>query len=112
MNVIQKKFDFEISNIVDAIVDICNPCKIILFGSYARGDNNHDSDVDLCILIKNLKSQKEVYSQVRREFYKKNLVFSFDLIIQDAEKFERQVNNPKYIYGIIEKEGRVIYEHV
>lgn len=36
--------------VVDAIKKTLKPKKIILFGSYARGDNKLDSDIDLAVL--------------------------------------------------------------
>ncbi|MFA7230535.1 MAG: nucleotidyltransferase domain-containing protein [Victivallaceae bacterium] len=40
----------EVEQIKDIIVKDYHPDKIILFGSYARGDNTPDSDIDLLVL--------------------------------------------------------------
>ena len=41
-----------ISQIVDKIIREYQPKKIILFGSYAYGEPNEDSDIDL-LIVKN-----------------------------------------------------------
>ena len=39
-----------IDQIINAIVSIIVPDRIILFGSYAKGDYKKDSDIDILIL--------------------------------------------------------------
>ena len=40
---------------VERILSVIHPFKVILFGSYARGDERSDSDLDFAILnIKNI----------------------------------------------------------
>jgi predicted nucleotidyltransferase len=41
-----------IDKIIPIIVSIASPDKIILFGSYARGDNTEKSDIDLLVIKK------------------------------------------------------------
>ena len=41
-----------IDKIIPIIISIASPDQIILFGSYARGDNTEKSDLDLLIIIK------------------------------------------------------------
>ena len=56
--------------VIEQIVTLINskfsPEKIILFGSYARGDNTEKSDIDILIVIKNLKNERTI----TRELYK------------------------------------------
>ena len=40
----------DIDLVVKAITETLKPKKIILFGSYARGDNDKNSDFDLAVL--------------------------------------------------------------
>jgi predicted nucleotidyltransferase len=41
-----------IDKIIPIIVSLASPDQIILFGSYARGDNAEKSDIDLLIIKK------------------------------------------------------------
>ena len=49
-----------IDKIVPIITSIASPDQIILFGSYARGDNTEKSDIDLLILKKGLKNSFDI----------------------------------------------------
>lgn len=41
----------KINRFVDSIILEYNPKKIILFGSYARGTNNENSDIDIAVVV-------------------------------------------------------------
>ncbi|MDR1180154.1 MAG: nucleotidyltransferase domain-containing protein [Spirochaetales bacterium] len=46
--------------IVSFITSKISPERIVLFGSYARGDNRKDSDIDILIIMKNLENERKV----------------------------------------------------
>jgi predicted nucleotidyltransferase len=98
-----------IDQIVKAIVSATNPDKIILFGSYARGDYGSDSDLDILILKKGLKNEREVTSSLYMDFFDKKIPVAVDLIAMDYDKYYRLNNDVGYIYKAIEREGRVLY---
>ena len=88
-----------------------NPDKIILFGSYAYGTPNEDSDIDLFILKDidreyareyKLKARKNIRDLVSK--YK----IGFDFIVA-SEAFLKNRKDYFYQYDILEK-GKVIYE--
>ena len=45
---------------LDIIIRIADPDKVILFGSWARGDQSADSDYDLLILKKGIKKRRKL----------------------------------------------------
>jgi predicted nucleotidyltransferase len=96
--------------IVDKIVREIQPKKIILFGSYARGDFTRDSDLDLFIVV---QDEEESSRLIRRKidalFWGRK--FSLDLIVRNEKEIARNsmAKNPFYIYHIF-KEGKVLYE--
>ena len=74
-----------------------NIYKIILFGSYAYGTSNEDSDIDLYIIIdddgfpKNFDEKIEMKLMVSRKLLKFRMMHSVDLIVHTRsmnEKFE------------------------
>ena len=45
-----------ITEIVNRVIPVISPEKIYLFGSFAAGDYDKDSDIDLCFVVENSKS--------------------------------------------------------
>lgn len=96
--------------IVDKIVREIQPQKIILFGSYARGDFSGDSDLDLFILVgNNEESSRLIRRKIDALLWGRR--FPIDLIVRNENEIERnyKAKNPFYIHHIF-KEGKVLYE--
>jgi predicted nucleotidyltransferase len=99
-----------LDQIVSIIVSTVSPDKIILFGSYARGDYKKNSDIDILILKKGLKNEREVTGGLYMEFLNKDITMPVDLIAIDCDKYDALSNDIGYIYKTIKREGRVVYE--
>lgn len=85
--------------------------KVILFGSYARGDFMADSDVDIMILLDMTDLDLKAYSrQLSYMTYDFNLDNNLDIkpIVKSETHFERWVTNYPF-YANINKEGVVLY---
>jgi len=97
-----------LEEIKDAIVAEINPDKIILFGSYARGDHHEQSDIDLMILKKNPGNVRQIASKayVCLRFVQKPL----DIFVMDTDLFYENINRNGLIYKTINKEGKMLYE--
>ena len=98
-----------IDKIVSMIVSLVSPDQIILFGSYARGDNTEKSDIDLLILKKGLKNGRELNNIIYRAFFENKIDVSIDLISIDYDKYNELNNSIGYIYKTIKQEGKIIY---
>jgi len=99
-----------IEQIVNTIVTTVEPDKIILFGSYARGDYKKNSDIDILILKKGLKNERDVTNSLYMEFFNKKISIPIDLIAIDYDKYYQLNNDIGYIYKTINREGKVVYE--
>ncbi|MEA1915847.1 MAG: nucleotidyltransferase domain-containing protein [Campylobacterota bacterium] len=88
-----------------------NPDKIILFGSYAYGTPNSDSDIDL-FLFKNLdkKNARDYKVQLRRQIsdLTSRYKIGFDFIVA-SEEFVKSREDYFYKKDILEN-GKIIYE--
>ena len=85
--------------------------KVILFGSYARGDFRSDSDVDIMILLDISDVDLKAYSQqLSYMTYDFNLDNDLDIkpIVKSEEHFRKWVVNYP-LYANINKEGVVLY---
>jgi predicted nucleotidyltransferase len=95
--------------IVTFITSRISPEKIILFGSYARGDNNKDSDIDILIIIKDLENERKITGTLYKELLKENISTPIDFLAIDYNKYNKLKNEAGYIYKTIEQEGKILY---
>lgn len=85
--------------------------KVILYGSYARGDFRPDSDVDIMILLDKSDLDLKAYSQkLSYMTYDFNLDNDLDIkpIAKNQAHFEKWIANYPF-YSNIHKEGVVLY---
>ena len=98
-----------INYIVEKIIREIQPEKIILFGSYARGDFTQSSDLDLFII----KDDEESSRMIRRKVdaLLRGRKFAVDLLVRKPEEVEWnfRAQNPFYLYHIF-RDGKVLYE--
>jgi len=99
-----------IEQIVNTIVTTAEPDKVILFGSYARGDNKENSDIDILILKKGLKNERDLTNDLYMEFFNQKISIPIDLLAIDYDKYYQLNSDIGYVYKTIDREGMVIYE--
>ena len=95
--------------IIPIIISLTSPDQIILFGSYARGDYNKKSDIDLLIVKKHLKNGREICGSIYKAFFENRIGVPVDLLTIDYHRFIELSNEIGYIYKTIKEEGKVIY---
>ena len=85
--------------------------RIILYGSYARGDSKADSDVDIMILLDMSDLELKKYSQrLSYMTYDFNLDNDIDIkpIAKSEKHFEKWMVNYAF-YANVQREGVVLY---
>jgi predicted nucleotidyltransferase len=97
-----------IDTILQRILAVTQPERIILFGSAAQGEMSRDSDIDLLILESAPKNPRELTLRIRQSL--RGLGYPFDIIVMSAERFEESKNVIGGIAYPANKYGRVIYE--
>ncbi|MEW6287089.1 MAG: nucleotidyltransferase domain-containing protein [Chloroflexota bacterium] len=98
----------QLPEITRRIVRTSNPDKIILFGSYAHGNFSADSDLDLLVIVPNVKHRRRESIRVRRAL--RGLLVPVDIVIATPEQIKRLGNVAGLVYQSALKEGKVIYE--
>jgi predicted nucleotidyltransferase len=98
-----------IDKIISIIISIAEPDQIILFGSYARGDNTEKSDIDLLIIKKELKNSFSIIDSIYMAFYENKIKISVDLLAIDFNRYNKINNEIGYIYKTIKEQGKVLY---
>jgi len=95
--------------IVSLVTSMVTPEKIILFGSYARGENKQTSDIDIMILIKNLHNERHLTGKLYKALLKSDISVPVDFIAADYDRYDYLKTKPGYIYKTIDMEGRILY---
>lgn len=106
-----KEINTIIQNILDKLLADYAPQKVILFGSYAYGHPDPDSDIDL-LIIKNTDEQRFIdrWVTVHRILSDPTRTIGLDtIVLTPQEVTDRQAVGDQFIEQILEK-GRVLYE--
>ncbi|MDR0300693.1 MAG: nucleotidyltransferase domain-containing protein [Treponema sp.] len=98
-----------LDKIIPIIVSLASPDQIILFGSYARGDNTEKSDIDLLIVKKELKNSFDIIDSIYMAFYENKIKVPVDLLAIDYNRYNKINNEIGYIYKTIKEQGQVLY---
>jgi predicted nucleotidyltransferase len=98
-----------LKDIISIISSLVSPDGIIIFGSYARGDNKENSDIDLLILKKGLKNEREMTNKLYKAFFDQKITKPIDLLAIDNDKYNKLNKEIGLIYKTIKKEGKIIY---
>lgn len=98
-----------IDYIVDKIVREIEPEKIILYGSYARGDFHKHSDIDLFIIKDGEEPSRMLQRKVDSLF--SGRLFALDVRVRKPSEvaWNFRAQNPFYLYHIF-KDGKVLYD--
>ena len=82
--------------------------KVILFGSYAQGTANPESDIDLLVVARTSLPPGERYGAVRRLLG--DFPAGFDIIVETPEEFAQWRKVVNHIVYFADKYGKVLYE--
>lgn len=100
----------ETQNVVNKIASYCKPEKIILFGSFARGKERNDSDIDLLIIkdseVKRPFRVKEIFEAVRG--MSRN--YPLDPIVYTPKEISKRLALGDYFIKEVLEKGKVMYE--
>jgi predicted nucleotidyltransferase len=98
-----------IEQLVTLITSKISPEQIILFGSYARGENRTNSDIDILIVMRNLKNERKITGLLYKELLKNSISVPVDFLAIDCDKYNKIKNKPGCIYKTIDREGVLLY---
>ncbi|MCL2171505.1 MAG: nucleotidyltransferase domain-containing protein [Defluviitaleaceae bacterium] len=97
-----------LNELANSIISKYPQAQVILFGSYARGDYNKDSDFDICVLVPQITQNRsdlrvDMACTVRDDF-----PMPFDLIAFTFDEFEESAKSKSRLQYKIKNEGRVL----
>lgn len=91
------------------LANTSQPNKIILFGSYARGNQGNHSDLDM-LVIQEKKSSDLAIETIKLKKTLRILGVPIDLLIIDQEQFDEKKSIPGTVYYWANKEGVTLYD--
>ena len=83
------------------------PIRIILFGSYAYGHPDQNSDLDLCVVIDSPDNKSEKKKLIRSLL--SSIQVAKDILTPSAEEFNFYKNEFGSVYREIDKKGKVLW---
>lgn len=92
---------------VRLLVEAAHPQKIILFGSYARGDETPDSDLDLVVILPSVDNQFSEMIRLRRTL--REIRMPIDVLVYTAEDVRTRGTWPGTALHEALHCGRVVY---
>ena len=93
--------------IVQRVVEVARPERVILFGSAARGDMGPHSDVDL-LVVKDGANRRGLSARIRRSLY--GVRAAVDVIVATPDDLERFKDSHGLIIKPALRDGKVVYE--
>ncbi|KAF5428868.1 putative nucleotidyltransferase [Candidatus Methanomarinus sp.] len=96
-----------IQEAVELLRKAANPVRIILFGSYARGDITEESDLDFLVIEKKLKACR--METVRLRDTLSPLRIPVDVLVISEKTYQEWKDLPGTVIYEAGLEGRIVY---
>jgi predicted nucleotidyltransferase len=97
-----------IGEIVRRIVRLIHPEKIVLFGSYARGDSRSESDIDLLVIADS--TEPRYRRSVPLYGALSDILVPMDILVYSPSEVKEWSNVRQAFVTTAVREGKVIYE--
>jgi predicted nucleotidyltransferase len=97
-----------ISRAVRLLLDAAPGSRVILFGSYARGQGGSDSDLDFLVVEPKVESRRS--EMVRLRDVLRPLRIPVDVLVVSEEVFQEWRDTPNTVFYEAAREGRVFDE--
>ncbi|GIV15065.1 MAG: hypothetical protein KatS3mg022_0500 [Armatimonadota bacterium] len=98
-----------LNDVVQKLVEGYAPQKVILFGSYARGEAREDSDIDLLIIKDTEKPPLERWQEVKRLLRDRSRLVSVSPLVYTSEEIARRLAIRDFFIEEVLEEGIVLY---
>ena len=97
-----------LEQVVKRIVVTAQPSRVILFGSYGRGDADERSDMDLMIVLP--EAPDKYGEMVRLHEVVGSVGIGVDVLVYSEAEYQRRSQVPGTVLYWARKEGRKLYE--
>ncbi|MDH4216170.1 MAG: nucleotidyltransferase domain-containing protein [Gallionella sp.] len=97
-----------IQQAVARLVAAANPSKVILFGSYARGDATEDSDLDLMVIEPEVQNAGDEIIRLHRVVG--DVGIGVDVLVYSDKDASRRSQVPGTVLYWAFRDGKVLYD--
>ncbi len=104
----KQALDTIIGEILQRILAVAQPVKVVLFGSAARGEMGTDSDIDLLVVVPSDRHRRRTAQTIYRNMI--GVGFAADIVVVTEEDIERYRDMPGVVIMPAMEEGRVLYD--
>jgi uncharacterized protein len=94
---------------VERIVRQFDPLRIILFGSWARGQARPDSDLDLLVVLSRVDNKRQAAIRIGNAL--SDLPVSKDIVVTTPDEIAARGDVIGQVLRPALREGKVVYEH-
>lgn len=96
-----------VNRIVDRIITLVSPSRVILFGSRARGDSGPHSDLDLLVVVSPDRHRRQTAQAIYRDLV--DIGTAVDVVVVTTADLERYRDHPGMVIRTAVDEGRELY---
>jgi predicted nucleotidyltransferase len=94
---------------IKRIVEISQPRKLILFGSYVKKTTDLNSDLDIIVVTRDeVKNARKESVRIRRAL--KGISMPMDILVISESRLKELADAPGMIYREALREGKVVYD--
>jgi len=97
----------ELDQIITRMIRLCQPEKIILFGSYANGTALENSDLDLFLVQDTKESAVERSAMIRENL--RDFLLPMDILVYTPDEVEKDKDRKFTFVHEVLKSGKVLY---
>lgn len=94
-------------SIIDSLVQSVHPKKIFLFGSYAYGQPNDESDLDILVIKDGFEKKIDIKRAMRKAL--SNIDKPKDLLVASSDEFEFYAHETGSVYQTIFQKGELLW---
>lgn len=97
----------DIARVVKRVVVAEHPEQVILFGSYARGEQTEDSDLDLLVVFDSVPEKGRKMAEVRNAIGRVAPGVGVDILVSSRTEIQDPPLGSPLYFGV--REGRILY---
>ena len=99
----------KVESAIRKIIEVAQPRRIILFGSYVRNAHGRNSDVDFLVVVGDeVENPRRESVRIREALGE--ILMPMDLLVVPSGKWQKLKDVPGLIYREALKTGEVVYE--